>query len=84
MSLKPKEAVLLVLLFTVSALAINWFVNYRADQKRHREAMEEAKKSFLSQASLKYAPIDSIYATGDSVVYYRNDTLIGTSVVTVE
>jgi hypothetical protein len=84
MNVKPKQALLMVVLFAVSVLAFNWYYNDRADRKRHREAIEEAKKSFLSQASLKYSPVDSIYATGDSVVFYRNDSLIGTSVVTVE
>jgi hypothetical protein len=84
MSVKPKQALLMVLLFAVSVLAFNWYFNDRADRKRHRQAIDEAKKSFLSQASLQHAPIDSIYAVDDSISFYRNDSLIGKAIVTTE
>lgn len=77
---------LTILAITLVSLGIFLFIfdRIRASKQRKQESIESAKTAFLKQFDATNGPIDSTYANNDTVRFYRNDSLMGMSVITID
>ena len=79
MKYRASTAIIVVLIILVVVQFI--FYNKRINRLEKQALIESVKTDFLRRFDRKnFTPIDSIYISNDTLLFYRNDSFMGMSV----